>query len=227
MGENEQGGMLRTVVVVGIVALIAAVIIFAVTGLKNATSKTREDTVNKVENLSFYGRNLLLGSKNFSTTSGTNPWVEWGETDSPFVANETYNGAKITATSHQWGGYKYNLGALKKQGVLNEKDTYIMSAWFKNTSDTPIWIGFYAHGGGVHFTDSDEYWVVKLQPHGEWTRAVSNPFKFKNLDNEAINTANIRFEPIDDVVNGRVYQTSVKLEKGDQATDYTTAPEDN
>lgn len=34
MGENEQGGMLRTVVVVGLVALIAAVIIGGVVGMK-------------------------------------------------------------------------------------------------------------------------------------------------------------------------------------------------
>lgn len=224
MGENEQGGMLRTVVVVGLVALIAAVVIFVVTGLKNTTSNTREDTVNKVENLPFYGRNLLLGSKNFSTTLGTNPWLDYY---SPFVTNETYNGAKITATSSQWGGYKYNLGALKNQGVLNEKDTYIMSAWLKNTSETPVWIGFYAHNGVVHFTDRDEYWIVKLQPHGEWTRVISNPFKFKNLDNESINRTYIRFEPTDNTINGKVYQTSVKLEKGDQVTDYTTAPEDN
>lgn len=226
MGENEQGGMLRTATVVGLVALIAAVIIFGVTGLKNATSKTREDTVNKVENLSFYGRNLLLGSKNFSTTSGTNPWVGRA---APFVTNETYNGAKITATDSQWGGYKYNLGSLKNRGVLNEKDTYIMSAWFKNTSDTPVAIGFYAHNGtlGTHATDPDEYRVITLQPHGEWTRVVSNPFKFKNLDDEAISGIYIRFEPTDNTINGKVYQTSVKLEKGDQATDYTTAPEDN
>ena len=34
MGENEQGGMLRTVVVVGLVALIAAVITMGVVGMK-------------------------------------------------------------------------------------------------------------------------------------------------------------------------------------------------
>lgn len=39
MGENEQGGMLRVVVVIGIIAMVAAVVIFAITGLKsNATN---------------------------------------------------------------------------------------------------------------------------------------------------------------------------------------------
>ena len=34
MGENEQGGMLRTVVVVGIVAMIALIVTLGVVGLK-------------------------------------------------------------------------------------------------------------------------------------------------------------------------------------------------
>jgi len=34
MGENEQGGMLRTVVVVGLVAIIAAVVVFGVISMK-------------------------------------------------------------------------------------------------------------------------------------------------------------------------------------------------
>ncbi len=50
MGENEQGGMLRTVVVIGLVALIAAVVIFAVTGLKSNASRQQIQTANKVMN---------------------------------------------------------------------------------------------------------------------------------------------------------------------------------
>ena len=47
MGENEQGGMLRTVVVVGLVALITAVITMGVVGMKasmNKNSDTASDT---------------------------------------------------------------------------------------------------------------------------------------------------------------------------------------
>lgn len=39
MGENEQGGMLRTVVVVGLVALIAAVVMIGVVGMKASMNK--------------------------------------------------------------------------------------------------------------------------------------------------------------------------------------------
>ncbi len=49
MGENEQGGMLRVVVVVGLVAIIAAVVIAAVLLLKqnmSDTTKTATDNIN-------------------------------------------------------------------------------------------------------------------------------------------------------------------------------------
>lgn len=49
MGENEQGGMLRTVVVIGLVALIAAVVIFAITGLKGDMRKNSDTAVYNVD----------------------------------------------------------------------------------------------------------------------------------------------------------------------------------
>lgn len=49
MGENEQGGMLRTVVVVGLVALISAVVIFGITGLKASMTKNTATAVYNVD----------------------------------------------------------------------------------------------------------------------------------------------------------------------------------
>lgn len=49
MGENEQSGMLRVVVVVGLVALIAAVVIFGVTGLKASMTKNSDTAVYNVD----------------------------------------------------------------------------------------------------------------------------------------------------------------------------------
>ena len=43
MGENEQGGMLRTVVVVGLVALIAAAITMGVVGMKASMLKNTNE----------------------------------------------------------------------------------------------------------------------------------------------------------------------------------------
>lgn len=49
MGENEQGGMLRTVVVVGLVALIAAVITMGVIGMKASMNKNTTTGVGTIE----------------------------------------------------------------------------------------------------------------------------------------------------------------------------------
>ena len=48
MGENEQGGMLRTVVVVGLVALIAVAITMGVVGLKASMNKNTDRAVGAV-----------------------------------------------------------------------------------------------------------------------------------------------------------------------------------
>lgn len=63
MGENEQGGMLRTVVVVGLVALIAAVVIFGVVGLNASMNKNSDTAVHNVERAQMTGRNLFVNSK--------------------------------------------------------------------------------------------------------------------------------------------------------------------
>ena len=50
MGENEQGGMLRTVVVVGIIAMVALIVTLGVVGLKSkmqSTQTTALQTVSK------------------------------------------------------------------------------------------------------------------------------------------------------------------------------------
>lgn len=48
MGESEQGGMLRTVVVVGLVALIAIIITLGVVGLKASMTKNTDNAVGTI-----------------------------------------------------------------------------------------------------------------------------------------------------------------------------------
>lgn len=48
MGENEQGGMLRTVVVIGIVAMVALIITLGVVGLKNNVTKNQTNALQTV-----------------------------------------------------------------------------------------------------------------------------------------------------------------------------------
>lgn len=61
MGENEQGGMLRTVVVIGLVALIAAVVIFGITNLKGNMIKNSDTAVYNVDKA---GKPYQFNSKN-------------------------------------------------------------------------------------------------------------------------------------------------------------------
>lgn len=48
MGENEQGGMLRTVVVIGIIAMVALIVTLGVVGLKNSMNKNTDRAVGAV-----------------------------------------------------------------------------------------------------------------------------------------------------------------------------------
>ena len=48
MGENEQGGMLRTVVIMGIIAMLTLIIILSVVGLKNNMTKNTNNAVGNV-----------------------------------------------------------------------------------------------------------------------------------------------------------------------------------
>jgi len=48
MGENEQGGMLRTVVVIGIVAMVALIITLGVVGLKDNMTKNQTNALQTV-----------------------------------------------------------------------------------------------------------------------------------------------------------------------------------
>lgn len=48
MGENEEGGMLRVVVVVGLIAMIAGFVIFAITGMKNTMNSHTDTAVGTV-----------------------------------------------------------------------------------------------------------------------------------------------------------------------------------
>lgn len=51
MGENEQGGMLRVVTVIGLIAMIAAVVIFAITGLKGNMKSNTNTAVGSVSRI--------------------------------------------------------------------------------------------------------------------------------------------------------------------------------
>lgn len=67
MGENEQGGMLRTVVVIGIIAMVALIITLGVVGLKDNMNKNTDiavgtSSMNRVGDSEFVNPVLVNGS---------------------------------------------------------------------------------------------------------------------------------------------------------------------
>ena len=90
MGENEQGGMLRTVVVIGIIAMVALIIILSVVGLKNNMTKNTNSAVGGVvkTKVPYSVVNPDVTYKKY-TAGSTNVKTSWGHnyTAFPFVGN--------------------------------------------------------------------------------------------------------------------------------------------
>ncbi len=80
MGENEQGGMLRVVTVLGLIAIIATVVIFAIIGLKGQASNNRDAALYATQKV----------PKSFDNLNGGNV----------SVSSYTFNGIK----DGQWNG---------------------------------------------------------------------------------------------------------------------------
>lgn len=161
------------------------------------------------------GRNLLLGTKDFS---GNGNWVLNSNTSK---VNDIYQGLDATQTAGTWGGPKYNNSSLASQGAITStNDTFIMSAWVRNTGTTKNSIYFFSDDG----TSLKGYKVADLPSNSGWVRVSSKPFQYTTTSGL---TGSIRFEPSSDSTNGYVQQVGLKLEKGSIATDWTPAPEDN
>jgi len=64
MGENEQGGMLRIVVIMGIIAMLTLIIILSVVGLKNNMTKNTNNAVGTVVTTKspYYGKDISFTS---------------------------------------------------------------------------------------------------------------------------------------------------------------------
>lgn len=180
-----------------------------------ATLKSRADgfdaTVTKVNNLSVGGRNLFLGTKDYS---GNSNWSINGN-----LIEDVYQGLDAIQTAGAWGGPRYKNSALENQGVIQSvNDTFVMSAWVRNTGTTAIRIFFYGD-----FVPTSNKNIAVLPANSGWVRINTEPFYFSKTSGL---TGWIRFEPTTDATDGYVQQVGLKLEKGSIATDWSPAPED-
>lgn len=116
MGENEQGGMLRTVVVIGLIAIIAAVVIFAVIGLNGNMKSSLKTSVQNTD-LAVYDRdlNMTIIGNNGKLTSIT------GDSDVITHANMDYiDGHELDKITTNYPTKVWNGPADAKLGILFE-----------------------------------------------------------------------------------------------------------
>ena len=173
-----------------------------------------EATVTKVNNLSVGGRNLLLGTEQF-----TGDWYRWrwyGTWDA-----DPYNGHKAVQTNNSFGGPKYVIHDLFSRKVVEPNTDYTLSVKIKNTSSTPIDIYFYSS-----IPSAAVRYIKQLPPNSDWT-TISTTFQFPDI-NPNTDYGLMRFEPTSSVTSGQgtIIQTEMKFERGNIVTDWTPAPED-
>ncbi|KDA48644.1 hypothetical protein L964_1865 [Leuconostoc pseudomesenteroides 1159] len=167
-----------------------------------------ESTVTKVNNLAVGGRNLLLGTRDWTDNTR---WDQRGT-----VTKETYRGMAIASTSKPWWSPRYSV---RYANILQVGKTYTFSTYVRNTSDTDTQVTPY-------YESTIEQPIATntpLPPHTDWIR-VSITFKCVKDPTTSIET--LRWEGHDSLTNGFIQFAGYKLEEGNLPTDWTPAPED-
>lgn len=165
--------------------------------------------INKLNNIQVGGRNLLLGTNDWS--GGFLRWDMRGT-----LTNETYRGNVIAATSSMWTSPVYHT---QYTGVMQVGKTYTFSTYVRNTSDTDITLfAFYDN----KIVTNDGY-NMQLPAHTDWTRVSTT---FKVIADPVTSPSGLRWESMNDVTNGQIQFAGYKLEESNVPTDWTSAPED-
>ena len=175
----------------------------------SSVSSVAASVVDKLNNLSIGGRNLLLGTADWS--GGSSRWNQRGT-----VTSNAYRGTLIAATSSAWKSPVY---LPQNAGILQVGKTYTFSTYVRNTSDTDTNVAIYYEGGIVTPVGINN----PLPAHTDWTRVSTT---FKVIKDPTTSTYGLRWEGTSDLTNGQIQFAGYKLEEGNVATDWTPAPED-
>lgn len=180
----------------------------------NLTAAKKEEVTTAINNVNIGGRNLLLNS---SFTTDFNKWIVNG----PFSI--VTNGTPSTKIS----------GALNTTYTLRQVITtkiepnidYTLSGWVKTVNKvagtTNALLSLYGDvkdSANTHFYYSVDFGDTE----GEWT-FISKTFKFND---KVVNPTQHDFYVYARDFTGDAYFYNIKLEKGNKATDWTPAPED-
>ena len=168
MGENEQGGMLRTVVVVGLVAMVALIITLGVVGLKNNMTKNTDNAVatasmNQVSDSEFMNPFLVNGPSN-----NGNSWYQMFDVHngvSWHVAGKYRNSNYIVHTPAA-NETRSDLVSPRQEIPQNSK-VVSYGAWVKGTGALQI-------SGFKDMNDSGSSWYWKWFNVSDWTYISEN-----------------------------------------------------
>lgn len=166
MGENEQGGMLRTVVVVGLVAMIALIITLGVVGLK---SSLRTNTLMGIT----MGQNILKIDRSDPDKSfhilGEHEKLTYDDNTGVYTLVLSTKSVYDTSWGHHGGqGMYYGAGgayARKDYSGFLPGDKYYMTADIRTTSDVSL-MPKVTHGMG--FEDSKAEMAVNPDITNSW-----------------------------------------------------------
>ena len=152
-----------------------------------------------------YGRNLLLGSRNYNGD-------QWSGLQS---ISGTYKGVSIVSVSNNETVFNYDKSGLVSDNKINISSPYVLSMYVKNTSSAEITITFY--GGS---TNENNTIVSKVGSESDWVM-ISKKISFWTKGGNSLIGIGLQ-----GIVDNSVLICCIKLEKGSVATPWSPAPED-
>lgn len=185
--------------------ITGAITATALSIINNGSTQSIDDYI--AENVDIGGRNLFIGTQDFSNTNSQWIRLNTGWT----VSSNTYNGCKIASKSVYWN-------CMSQKVTVEAGETYTWSAWMKADSTQQVRFLSYREETTGHCTVDSYPSGIFATIGTEWKR-VSFTVKIAN--------GGIA-EPGADVQNNGVtwYICGIKFERGNVATDWSLAPED-
>lgn len=165
-------------------------------GLMSAADKA------KFDNLQVGGRNLYLGTKDFSGSSWF-PLPSWGKKE------EKYNGLTVMARTGRWNGLCQTI-------EVKAGERYIFSCYVKNTADPSTHIAITNTNIANRATVDNDSLGIKQSPD----------FQKVSLTFSVLSDGIICPRIESDSGTSEICVCGLKLERGTVATDWTPAPED-
>lgn len=162
-----------------------------------------------VDNISVGGRNLLLGTKDFSN----NPAQPWYFLDAWEMSGE-YNGLTVLKRSASWSGVRQDIS-------VAEGEIYTLSAYLKVDNGATD-VKFYCDppAGETGYGTVEPSYTTVIGVTSEWKRFS---YTFTVTKSGHIRPCFVRTT---DSITAYLYICGIKLEKGNKPTDWSPAPED-